>query len=219
MARRSLLPAPVERYVTAAHPEPPVARRLRKATARLGTAARMQIGPDQAAFFALLVRAIGARRAVEVGTFTGMSALAVATALPPDGLLVCCDISEEWTAIARRHWDEAGVGGKIDLRIGPAAATLDRLVDEKGEGFFDFAFIDADKAGYGGYYERCLRLIRTGGVIALDNMLWSGAVADPRVRDGDTRTLRALNRKIEQDPRVDSCLLTLGDGVMLARKR
>jgi predicted O-methyltransferase YrrM len=179
----------------------------------------MQIGPDQAAFFALLVRAIGARRAVEVGTFTGMSALAVATALPPDGLLVCCDISEEWTAIARRHWDEAGVGGKIDLRIGPAAATLDRLVDEKGEGFFDFAFIDADKAGYGGYYERCLRLIRTGGVIALDNMLWSGAVADPRVRDGDTRTLRALNRKIEQDPRVDSCLLTLGDGVMLARKR
>jgi predicted O-methyltransferase YrrM len=218
MSKRSLLPARVEKFVVASTRESEVAGRLRKETSRLAEA-RMQIGPDQAAFFSLLVKAMGARRALEIGTFTGMSALAVATALPPDGVLVCCDISEKWTSIGRRHWDEAGVGARVDLRLGPATETLDRLLAEKGEGFFDFAFIDADKSGYDAYYEACLRLVRAGGVIALDNMLWGGAVADPAKRDKETRILRNLNRKIQDDARVDASLLTIGDGVVLARKR
>jgi predicted O-methyltransferase YrrM len=218
MPKRSLLPARVEKFVVATTRESEVAARLRKETSRLAEA-RMQIGPDQAAFFSLLVKAMGARRALEIGTFTGMSALAVATALPADGLLVCCDISETWTSVGRRYWDEAGVGARVDLRIGPAALTLDRLLAEKGAGFFDFAFIDADKSGYDAYFEACLGLVRAGGVIALDNMLWGGAVADPAKRDKETRILRALNRKIQDDPRVDPCLLSIGDGVVLARKR
>lgn len=216
---RTLLPAKIERYVTEEITrETPLQKRLRAETARLPQGG-MQIGADQGALLALLVRSIGARRALEIGTFTGYSALAVAMALPADGKLVCCDKSEEWTAVARRYWQEAGVAGKIDLRLAPALATLPVLERELGAGSFDFAFIDADKTAYDAYYESCLKLVRSGGVIALDNMLWSGAVARPRVRDADTAALRALNAKIRDDARVESCLLTVGDGVMLARKR
>ncbi|HEX8011204.1 MAG TPA: class I SAM-dependent methyltransferase [Casimicrobiaceae bacterium] len=216
---RTLLPAKIERYVTEEITrETPLQKRLRAETARLPQGG-MQIGADQGALLALLVRSIGARRALEIGTFTGYSALAVAMALPADGKLVCCDKSEEWTAVARRYWQEAGVAGKIDLRLAPALATLPVLEQELGAGSFDFAFIDADKTAYDAYYESCLKLVRSGGVIALDNMLWSGAVARPRVRDADTAALRALNAKIRDDARVESCLLTVGDGVMLARKR
>ncbi|HST28945.1 MAG TPA: class I SAM-dependent methyltransferase, partial [Rudaea sp.] len=194
-----------------------VAARLREETAKLPQAG-MQIGPDQAAFLALLVRATGAKRCIEVGTFTGMSALAVASALPDDGKLVCCDISEEWTSIARRYWNEAGVGARIDLRLAPALDTLHDLA-KTARGKFDFAFIDADKSGYDAYYEACLELLRPGGLVVLDNMLWSGKVADPNVHDADTNAIRALNAKIHADQRVDATLITLGDGVMLARKR
>ena len=216
---RSFLPPKVERYVTEEIArETPVQKRLRAETARLPQGG-MQIGADQGALLALLARSIDARMALEIGTFTGYSALAVATALPADGKLVCCDKSEEWTAIARRHWKEAGVAEKIELRLAPALETLSALEREHGAGSFDFAFIDADKAAYDAYYEGCLRILRPGGLIALDNMLWSGAVADSKVHDADTDALRALNAKIRDDARVESCLLTVGDGVMLARKR
>ena len=216
---RSLFPAKVERYVGEEITlETPVQKRLRAETARLPQGG-MQIGADQGALLALLARSIGARTALEIGTFTGYSALAVATALPPDGRLFCCDRSEEWTAIARRYWKDAGVDGKIDLRLAPALETLAALERELGAGSFDFAFIDADKPAYDAYYESCLRLLRPGGLIALDNMLWSGNVADSKKHDADTDALRALNAKIRDDARVDSCLLTVGDGVMLARKR
>jgi caffeoyl-CoA O-methyltransferase len=219
MAKRSLLPDAVERYVTEVLPrETPLQQRLRQETAKLPQAG-MQIGADQGAFLALLVRTLGARRAVEIGTFTGYSALAIASALPPDGRLVCCDINEQWTSIGRRYWTEAGVADRIDLRLAPAAATLAELLHDGGAGRFDFAFIDADKTGYDGYYESCLRLLRTGGLIALDNTLWNGAVVDERVQDEDTRALRALNLKIRDDERVDRVLLSVGDGVMLVRKR
>jgi len=180
--------------------------------------ARMQIGPDQGAFLALLVKLIGAKRYLEIGTFTGYSALAVALALPADGKVVACDVSKEFTDRARRYWKEAGVENRIDLRLGPGLGTLDTMLASK-EAPFDLAFIDADKSNYDGYYERALRLVRPGGLIALDNMLWSGAVANPRVTDPDTSALRALNAKIHADERVDMALATIGDGVMLARKR
>jgi predicted O-methyltransferase YrrM len=216
---RSLLPEAVERYVALeATRESEVQKRLRAETARLPQAG-MQIGPDQGALLALLARMVGARRAIEIGTFTGYSALAVASAMPADGKLVCCDKSEEWTAIARRYWKEAGLAKRIELRLGPALDTLAALASEYGLGSFDFAFIDADKTSYDAYYEACLGLLRAGGLIALDNMLWSGDVANRAVRDADTKALRALNAKIRDDERVDSCLLTVGDGVMLARKR
>ena len=219
MAGRSLLPAAVERYLsTVVCREPPLWRRLRRETARLPMGG-MQIGPDQAVLLGWLARLVGARRALEIGTFTGMSALAVASALPADGSLVACDVSEEWTAIARRYWAAAGVAGRIDLRLGPARATLDGLLRAGGAGTFDFAFIDADKPSYDAYYEACLRLVRPGGVIAIDNVLWSGAVADPRVRDRSTRALRALTRKVRDDARVDACLLSVGDGVLVVRPR
>ncbi len=211
--------ARIEHYVT--HEitrETAIQKRLRAETARIPRGG-MQIGADQGALLALLVHSIGARMALEVGTFTGYSALVVATALPPGGKLVCCDISEEWTAIARRYWQEAGVAEKIELRLAPALETLSGLERERGAGSFDFAFIDADKSAYDAYYESCLRLLRPGGLVALDNMLWSGDVANPKVRDADTDALRALNAKIRDDARVESCLLTVGDGVMLARKR
>ena len=208
----------VESYVWAHSREGAVAARLREETAKLPQAG-MQIGPDQAAFLALLVRTIGAKRCIEIGTFTGMSALAVASALPDDGKLVCCDISAEWTAIARRYWSEAGVAGRIDLRLAPALDTLRDLAAHGGKGAYDFAFIDADKSGYDAYYEACLELLRPGGLVALDNMLWSGKVADASVHDADTDAISALNAKIHADRRVDASLLTVGDGVMLARKR
>ena len=219
MPKRSLMPEAVERYMAEVIArETPLQGRLRAETASLPQGG-MQIGADQGAFFAMMVKLLGARRALEIGTFTGYSALAVAAALPPDGLLVACDVSDEWTRVARRYWQEAGLASRIDLSIGPADDTLAALLAEGGASSFDFAFIDADKAAYDGYYEACLQLVRPGGVIAVDNVLWSGAVADPEAHDADTDALRALNLKIRDDPRVEACLLTVGDGVMLARKR
>lgn len=216
---RTLLPEAVEQYVSGLITrESPLHARLRAETAQLPEA-RMQIGPDQGALLALLARLIGARYALEIGTFTGMSALAVAAALPEDGQLVACDVSEEWTRIARRYWKEAGVAGRIDLRLGPALDTLEGLLRERGVGSFDFAFIDADKPAYDAYYEAGLKLVRPGGLIALDNMLWHGAVADADDHDATTEFIRALNLKIRDDPRVECCLLTIGDGVMLAVRR
>jgi len=191
---------------------------LRRETARLPQA-QMQIGAEQGALMQILVRLMGARRCLEIGTFTGYSALAVALALPPGGRIVCCDLSESWTAIARRYWKRAGVARKIDLRLAPALATLDRLLAEGCAGQFDFAFIDADKSNYLNYYERCLRLVRRGGLILADNTLWGGSVADPRNRTVDTRAIRAFNRKLLRDARVDMALLPVGDGLTLARKR
>jgi predicted O-methyltransferase YrrM len=198
--------------------ESPVAAELRAATAKLPYGG-MQISPEQGQLMALLVQAIGGKRAVEIGTFTGYSALWVALALPADGRLVCCDVSAEWTAIARPYWDKAGVAGKIDLRIAPALQTLDALLTAGQAGSYDFAFIDADKTGYDAYYERCLQLLRSGGMIAIDNVLWGGAVADPKKRSADTVALRALSRKIHRDERVAMSMLPIGDGVTLALKR
>ncbi|MEO5764312.1 MAG: class I SAM-dependent methyltransferase [Casimicrobiaceae bacterium] len=217
---RSLFPDNVERYVEklATTRETDVERRLRAQTAQMKHGG-MQIGPDQAAFFAILVRSIGAKRALEIGTFTGYSALAVAAALPPDGKLYCCDVSDEWTQVARRYWREAALTDRIDLRIAPANDTLAALARDPGPDSFDFAFVDADKTGYDGYYEHCLTLVRPGGLIAFDNTLWSGAVADPARTDDDTQALRALNDKAHADARVDACLLTIGDGILLVRRR
>jgi predicted O-methyltransferase YrrM len=218
MTRRYVMSDRIEDYVAAHVRESEAAQRLRAETAKLPQAG-MQIGADQAAFLALLVRSSGAKRCIEIGTFTGYSALAIAAALPKDGRLVCCDISEEWTSIARRHWSAAGVSGRIDLRIAPALDTLKNLLARGEAGNFDFAFIDADKSGYDAYYEGCLKLLKPGGVIALDNMLWSGRVADPDHHDTDTDAIRTLNAKIRADSRVDAVLLTIGDGVTLARKK
>jgi predicted O-methyltransferase YrrM len=218
MTHRYVMSDRIEDYVAAHARESEVAARLRLETAKLPQAG-MQIGADQAAFLALLVRSTGAKRCIEIGTFTGYSALAIAAALPNDGRLVCCDISEEWTAIARRHWSAAGVSGRIDLRIAPALDTLKNLLVRGEAGRYDFAFIDADKSGYDAYYEACLKLLRPGGTIALDNMLWHGRVADPDHHDTDTDAIRTLNAKIRDDNRVDAALLTIGDGVLLARKR
>jgi predicted O-methyltransferase YrrM len=197
--------------------EHPVLKRCREETARLPMA-QMQIGPDQGAAMALIARLMGTRRYLEIGTFTGYSALAVALALPDEGQLVCCDVSKEFTDTAREYWKEAGVSSKIELRLGPGIETLDCMI-ARNEPAFDFVFIDADKHNYDAYYERTLKLVRTGGLIALDNMLWSGLVADPDFHDFDTDTLRKLNEKIHGDERVDMAMLALGDGVMLARKR
>jgi caffeoyl-CoA O-methyltransferase len=198
--------------------EPAVLAELREATASHPHAG-MQISPEQGQLMALLVEAIGAKRAIEIGTFTGYSALWVALALPPDGRLVCCDVSAEWIAIGREFWARAGVAPKIDLRIAPALGTLDGLLAAGGAGTYDFAFIDADKTGYDAYYERCLQLLRRGGMIAIDNVLWGGSVADPKKRSADTRALRALNGKIHRDERVAMSMLPVGDGVTLALKR
>jgi caffeoyl-CoA O-methyltransferase len=218
MIKRSLLPDAVERYVAQiATKETEIQQRLRKQTEKLPDAT-MQLGPDQGAFLAWLVQLIRARYALEIGTFTGFSALTVAMALPPGGKLVACDISEEWTSIGQPYWKEAGVAEKIDLRIGPAAATLKELKDEFGKNSFDFAFIDADKAAYDLYYEACLELVRSEGIIALDNVLRGGNVADRKVNDNATRLMRELNLKIRDDKRVSSVMLTLGDGITVVRK-
>ena len=198
--------------------ESAVAQALRAETARLPMAG-MQISPEQGAFMQLLVKLAGVRRALEIGTFTGYSALVVAEALPADGALVACDVSEEWTNIGRRHWQAAGVADKIELNLAPALETLDRLLADDAAGSFDFAFIDADKANYDAYYERALRLLRAGGLIGVDNVLWGGAVVDAARQDADTAAIRALNEKIHGDARVDSVLLPIGDGLTLARKR
>ena len=190
---------------------------LREAT-RSQPAAGMQIGPEQAQFLGLLVKLIGARRTIEVGVFTGYSALAVALALPEDGRLLACDISDEYTRVGRPFWEQAGVASKIDLKLGPALDTLDARIAAGEAGQYDFAFIDADKSGYDAYYERCLVLLRTGGLIAIDNVLWGGSVARPAT-DADTAALQALNKKVHADTRVDMAMLPIGDGVTLARKR
>ncbi|MGZ5060738.1 MAG: class I SAM-dependent methyltransferase [Usitatibacter sp.] len=198
--------------------EHPALRELREATAGLPHAG-MQISPEQGQFMALLVRMLDARRTLEIGVFTGYSAMSVALALPADGKVVACDVSEEWTSMARRHWQQAGVGAKIDLRLAPALETLDRLVAGGAAGTFDFAFIDADKTNYLAYYERCLVLARKGGLIAADNTLWSGAVADPANRERDTVAIRAFNDALHHDERIDLSLLPVGDGLTLALKR
>lgn len=219
MSRQLNLDDRLQRYlVEHSVREPQVMRELREETAKLPMAL-MQIGPDQAQFMQLLVKLVGARRCLEIGVFTGYSSLAVALALPPDGRIVACDVSEEWTAIARRYWEKAGVAGRIDLRMGPALETLDALIAQGGAGTFDFAFIDADKGNYLAYYERCLALTRRGGLIAVDNTLWSGDVADPRNEKGDTVSLRRFNDALHGDERIDVSLLPVGDGLTLALKK
>ena len=198
--------------------EPELLLRLREETAALPSS-RMQIAPDQGQFMALLVRLMGARRCLEIGVFTGYSSLVTALALPDDGRIVACDVSEEWTSIARRYWRAAGVEHKIDLRLAPALQTLDALLAAGQGGSFDMAFIDADKESYVAYYERALELLRVGGLIIVDNTLWSGRVADPDDADADTVALRHFNEYLHRDERVDLSLLPVGDGLTLARKR
>jgi predicted O-methyltransferase YrrM len=197
--------------------EAPAQTHCREETQKMPMA-MMQIAPEQGAFLALLAKLTNAKGYIEIGTFTGYSALSVALAMPADGKVVALDVSKDFTDRARGYWMEAGVADKIDLRLGPALEALDKMI-QSGDGPFDLAFIDADKSNYDGYYERVLKLLRVGGLIALDNMLWSGAVADPKITDADTSALRALNEKIHRDSRVDMALATIGDGVMLARKR
>jgi caffeoyl-CoA O-methyltransferase len=207
----------VEAYANARSAEPDeVQRDLIAETATLGARARMQISPLQGAFMELFVRAMGARRAVEVGTFTGYSALSVARGLPDDGRMLCCDVSEEWTSIARRYWERAGVGARIDLRIGPALDTLRALPD--GEQF-DVGFIDADKPSYPAYFDELVPRLRRGGVLMVDNTLWSGRVADPTADDADTHAMRAFNDKVAADGRVMTVLLPFSDGLTLLLRR
>jgi len=198
--------------------ESPLKRRLRDETAKLPQA-MMQISAHQGQQIGLLARAIGAGRAVEVGTFTGYSALNIAEALPADGKLWCCDVSEEWTRIARRYWKEAGLDNRIELTIGPAIKTLDWLLAQGLAGQLDLAFIDANKSDYDSYYERCLKLVRRGGLILVDNVLWGGSVVDATDNDTDTLAIRALNAKLKTDERVDLTLFATGDGMTCALKR
>jgi caffeoyl-CoA O-methyltransferase len=198
--------------------ETDVMRRLREETSHLPMG-MMQIAADQGSFMALLIHLLGAKKTLEVGVFTGYSSLVVASALPEDGKVIACDVSEEWTSIGRRYWAEAGVAHKIELNLAPGVVTLDRLIAEGQAGTFDFAFIDADKNNYDHYYERALVLLRPGGLIAIDNTLWHGRVIDETAQDEDTVAIRALNIKVHADERVTSSLVPIGDGVMLARKR
>ena len=191
---------------------------LRERTRRMPEAS-MQIAPEQGQFMTLLARLLGARQALEIGVFTGYSALCVASALPADGRLIACDISPEYTRIAREYWARAGVADRIDLRLAPASETLATLLAEGAAGSFDLAFIDADKTGYAGYYEQCLALLRPGGLIVVDNVLWNGRVLDAATADEDTRAIRAFNRRIHKDVRVDLSLVPIGDGLTLLRKR
>lgn len=198
--------------------EPDLLRELRQETAQ-HPMAQMQIAPEQGQFMALLIQLMGATQALEVGVFTGYSALRVALALPPEGRLVACDVNPDYTAIAQRYWERAGVAHKIDLRLAPATETLDQLIAEGQQNRFDFAFIDADKSHYPQYYEQVLQLLRPGGLMAIDNVLWSGRVADPTVTDNRTQTLRRLNADLAADPRIVLSLLPLADGLTLALKR
>jgi caffeoyl-CoA O-methyltransferase len=198
--------------------EPAILARLREETLRMAEAS-MQISPEQGQFMALLLRLLGARRVLEIGVFTGYSSLVMAQALPPEGRIIACDVSEEWTQVARRYWAEAGVADRIDLRLAPALQTLAALAADGWAGRFDFVFIDADKERYAEYYEAALALLRPGGLIALDNMLWSGRVADPAASDADTVAIRQINERLRDDERVDLSLVPIGDGLTLARKR
>ena len=198
--------------------EPELLARLREETSRLPMA-MMQIAPEQGQFMQLLVKILGARRAIEIGVFTGYSSLCVALAMPDDGRVIACDVSEQWTSIAQRYWKEAGVAHKIELRLAPAVETLDSLIADDLANSFDFAFIDADKGGYAGYYERALTLLRPGGLVAIDNTLWNGSVADESNQTSDTQAIRAFNQLVHADERVDISLLPIGDGLTLALKR
>lgn len=203
---------------TVAVREPDILRRLRAETEGV-KGAMMQITPEQGALMALLVQLIGARRTLEIGVYTGYSSLAVALALPEDGRITACDVNEEWTSIARRYWDEAGIAHKIDLNLAPAVETLERLVAEGQHGAYDFAFIDADKENYDTYYERALELVRPGGLVAIDNVLWDGNVIDRNKTDAMTEAIRAINEKVRTDERVSICMVPIGDGLTLAVKR
>jgi caffeoyl-CoA O-methyltransferase len=207
----------IHRYlVERGTPPDDVLRDLAEETARLGPIAMMQIAPEQGALMTLLARAIGAKRVVEVGTFTGYSALCIARGLPDDGWLLACDVSEEWTAIARRYWERAGVAKRIELRLGPAIETLRPLPLEPR---FDMGFIDADKPAYPAYYEEILRRLRPGGLVLVDNVLWFGRVVDPEAQDEQTRAIRAFNDSVAADPRVDCVMLPVSDGLTILRKR
>jgi caffeoyl-CoA O-methyltransferase len=220
MANMTLgLPAELHAYllrVGVREPEP--LRRLREVTSELPSH-DMQIAPEQGAFMALLVELTGARRCLEVGTFTGYSSTAVALALPADGCVVCADVSKEWTDIARRAWLDAGVADKVDLRLGPAVDTLDAMLAAGEHGSYDFAFVDADKTNYLAYYERTLQLLRTGGLLALDNVLRRGDVIRPDATDSDTTAIRQLNEQLATDERVSIAMVPIADGLTLARKR
>lgn len=220
MARQTLgFPDDLYEYMLASSlREPALLGRLRGETAALEQSSK-QVSPDEGQFLALLTKLIGARRTIEVGVFTGYSALWVALALPEDGLLIGCDVDVAWTDVARRYWREAGVAHKIDLRLGPAAETLAQLLEAGETEQFDMAFIDADKPNYETYYEQCLRLVRSGGLILVDNVLWYGRVIDRTQQDADTVAIRAINAKIAADERVDVSMLAIGDGLTLAVKR
>ena len=196
----------------------PLYEQLRSETAEMPMGG-MQISPDQGQFMALVVKLIGARRILEIGTFTGYSSLVMAQALPADGTIVACDVSAEYTDVARRYWAEAGVANKIDLRIGPGAETLSQLLAEGGAATFDIAFIDADKPNYATYYENCLELVRSGGLIMIDNVLWGGRPADPGEHEESTVAIRGLNAALHKDERIDLSLVSIGDGLTLARVR
>lgn len=198
--------------------EPDILKQLREETAKLSIA-RMQISPEQGQFMALLVQLMGAKKTLEIGVFTGYSALAVALALPVDGKMIACEISEEYTAIAKDFWTRAGVSEKIDLRIAPALETLEKLITEGETGSFDLAFIDADKRNYENYYERALTLLRPGGLILIDNVLWSGKVVDPTITDKQTQAIREFNQKLHQDSRINLSVVAIADGLTLALKR
>lgn len=203
-------------YAAHAYREPPILAALREETARLGGASAMQIGPEQGAFMGLLVKLMGAKRVIEFGTFTGYSALAMA--LAGAGNITCADVSKEWTDIGRTYWAKAGVADRIDLHLDGGKAVIDRLLAAGEQGRFDLAFIDADKTGYDAYYEGSLHLLRTGGLILIDNTLWSGDVADPAKTDEDTQAIRAINAKIRSDTRVEICMVPICDGLTMARK-
>ena len=213
------LPAEIRTYIQSVSlRESPLQERLRAETAKLPMGG-MQISPEQGQLMALLARLIDARLYVEVGTFTGYSALSVVQAMPADGRAICCDVSEEWTSVARRYWKEAGIAGRIELRLAPAVGTLDALLADGYEGKVDLAFVDADKTGYAAYVERIARLLRPNGLLLIDNVLWGGKVADPSVANEDTVALRELNLRLKDDPRFDISMLPVGDGLTLARKR
>jgi predicted O-methyltransferase YrrM len=219
MSRNEFIPDVLYQYVLKTCREPEIMARLREETAeRFPEKASMQIGPDQAQFMALLARTIGAEKTLEIGVFTGYSSLAIAFAIPLHGRIFACDINDDWTRVARKYWEEAGVLNKIALHVAPALQSLQALIDSGHRGTFDLAFIDADKPNYDNYYEFCIKLVRPGGLILVDNTLWSGRVADTSVSDDDTRALRALNEKIGNDERVEPALLTVGDGLTVARK-
>ena len=219
MAQRLSSAEMVTRFIDERMSRETAAQQALRAETRKLSGAGMMSRPEADALLQLLIKLVGAKRVIEVGTFTGSGSLAMALALPEDGRIVACDVSAEWTALGRKHWQQAGVAHKIDLRLAPAGDTIAALLKDGAAGKFDMAFVDADKTGYDTYYEGCLKLLRPGGLMVLDNMLWSGHVADPDKHDSDTDALRALNLKIKDDARVDFCLLSADDGILLARKR